>query len=279
MRWPVILTLLVSLTAVGIEQRSAVAQIFPSIARACGGCGSCVGCRQFRGRMRRQCRRCMRRSCICRMMPQAPVSCAPTCITPRPRLIPRRVVSWEMVPRTTYRRESYCEQVPVTTYRQVVITVPQTEYRSVMRHRMVPCQTMVPRRRISTVWEQHHAPVCAPQIPAYTGGCCGTQSFGSPTILPGVSTPPTLTVPSAPGLGTPTHQQKKVPAPAADPHFDKNKSQSSFTPWQTVPTRSTTPYFEQSASNDDGYRTLPSVPHSSSRTSKFVPAPSVTRLR
>ncbi len=276
MRWPVILTLLFSLTAVGFEQRSAVAHLFPGIARACGGCGSCIGCRQFHGRMRRICRRCMRRSCICGMIPQVPVSCAPTCITPQPRLIPRRVVSWEMVPRTTYRRETYCEQVPVTTYRQVVITVPQTEYRSVMRHRLVPCQTMVPRRRISTVWEQH-APVCAPQIPAYTGGCCGADGFGTQTILPGVGSQPTLTVPSAPGLGTPS-QQQKVPAPTVDPNFDKNKSQSSFTPWQTVPSRST-PYFEQSASNDDGYRTLPSVPHTAGSASKFVPAPSITRLR
>ncbi len=278
MRWPVILTLLLSLTAVGIEQSSAVAQLLPGIAPACGGCGSCVGCRPLRRLARRLCRRCRRARCVCGIIPQAPLSCAPTYVAPRPRLVPRRVVSWEMVPRTTYRRESYCEQVPVTTYRQVVITVPQTEYRTVMRHRMVPCQTMVPRRRISTVWEQHCAPVCTPQIPAYTGGCCNTQGFGSQTILPGVSTPPTLTVPSAPGLGTPTHEHNKVPAPAADPNFDKSKSQTSFTPWQTVPTRAV-PYFEQSVSNDDGYRTLPSVPHTASSSSKFVPAPTATRLR
>ncbi len=276
MRWPVILTLLLSITAVGIEQSSAVAQLFPAIAPACGGCGGCFGCRQYRGRLRRMCRRCMRRQCICGMIPQVPLSCAPTCITPRPRIRPRRVVSWEMVPRTTYHREAYCEQVPVTTYRQVVVTVPQTEYRTVMRHRLVPTQIMVPRRRISTVWEQGCAPAYAPPLPSYSSGCCGTTVYPSETVAPGLSTPPVLSVPNAPGLGTPTEQQQKVPAPAADPNF--NSSQSSYTPLQTVPTRAT-PYFEQSVSSDDGYRTLPSVPHTASRSSKFVPAPSITRLR
>lgn len=300
MRWPVVLTLFLSLACVGIEQSSVVAQIFPGLSSACGGCGTCVGCRSLRGRARRICRRCMRRSCACRSVLPAQNPCAPSCVTAAPRLVPRRVVTWNMVPTTTYRREAHCEQVPVTTYRRMVVTVPQTEYRNVVRYQMVPQQTMVPRRNVSTVWTprrtRRFAPMITPRLPAYSGGCstCGPMGIPSTNTFPGstvysnpsmtapmivppeMTTPPTLTVPGPPLL----HENKKVPTPVQEPQFhptDKGQSQSSYTPLQTVPTRGGQ-YFEQSASND-GYRTLSSIPQTASRESKFVPAPSAATVQ
>lgn len=288
MRWPVSLVLLLSLVCVGIEQRSAVAQLFPGIARSCGGCGTCVGCRSLRGSARRICRRCRRQSCNCRTVIPTPNPCAPTCAAPVvTRMVPRRVVTWDMVPTTTYRRQAYCEQVPVTTYRKVVVTIPQTSYRNVVKYQMVPQQTMVPQRKVSTVWEPRRtrriAPMILPRIPAHTGGCssCGTlgmpwnpnyPGMTSPTmILPQGSTPPTLTVPSTPTF-TP-HEELKVPTPVEDPNFHSTSHDHSH---YYVPSHGSR-YYEQSVSSD-GYRTLRSVPQTASRESKFVPVSSAATV-
>lgn len=296
MRWPVLLTIALSVVAIGVEQRPVLGQLFPGLARGCGGCGSCDTCVPPRI-MRRMCRRCFKPSCVCPpVIPPAPCAPPPVCPTYETRMHPRRVVNYTMVPKTVCRREAYCETVPVTTYKQVVITVPQTEYRSVMRHRMVADQVMVPQKCVSTVWEPRlhrtFRPVCPmpcpPVAPPILDGCTtdiGTHMYGSPEIMP-QTTPmpqtypsqPTLTVPSTPYLSTP-QENRKVPNPMEDPAFkptNPGDSQSYYTPWQSVPSRSQ--YFEGTAEYD-GYRTLGSGPVQTAHPGgKFQPAPSASTV-
>ncbi len=285
MRWPVILTLCLAASAVGLEQSQAVAQINPYVARACGGCNGAWNCRprlfpRFCGR---RCRG-FDRGCT-GMIPSVPscaappqINCAPPPVCPPPvcpqvttRLRPRRVVNWEMCPQTVYRQQTYCEQIPVTTYRRVVMMVPQTECRTVVRRQMVPTQTMVPRRRVSCVWEPYQclnyapAPICndpCTDMNPYGGayGGFGNTISPNPMIGPSMSSPmmapsqPTLTVPSVPDMDSTYDPNNIVPTPA---DIDQ---QSRFTPWMPVPQKD--PYFQ---ANNDGYRTLQNVPRTAGK--------------
>ncbi|TWT62449.1 hypothetical protein [Rubinisphaera italica] len=258
MRWPILLTLCLSVCAIGIEQSQVVAQVFPGLARACGGCGNCRGCRPrlfppiF-------CNRCQRNDCSCPPAYVPPTPCAPVCAAPvvpqmTMRMQPRRVASWEMVPQTRCRRVAECVQVPVTTYKRVVSYVPQTVIRNKVCYRNVAEQVMVPRRRVSTVWEprcvRSFAPVCPPVVPQGCtdfGGYDPNMIYNNPgTTYQGIQTPgsqPTLTVPSAPQM------DQKVPTPA---DFDQ---QSMFSPWSPVQQRNPNPYYQADAYSD-GYRTI-----------------------
>jgi len=286
MRWPVLLTIALSVVGIGIEQRPAIGQLFPGLGRGCNNCGTCDSCVPPRV-MRRMCRGCRKPSCVCPpIIPPAPCP-QPVCPTYETRLHPRRVVNYTMVPKTVCRREAYCETVPVTTYKQVVITVPQTEYRSVMRHRMVADQVMVPKKCVSTVWEPRvhktYRPVCPPVAPPILDGC--TTDFGGSQILPHTAAPmpstypsqPMLTVPNTPYLPTP-QENKKVPNPMEDPAFkptNPNDSQTYYTPWEPVPSR--TRYFEGTAEYD-GYRTLGNPTQTAHPGGKFQPAPSSSTI-
>lgn len=186
MRLPIIATIVLSSLAFSFEPPTAEAQLFPGIGRRCLRGQHCFGPGVPPRMMRRMGHRCLANHCL---SPQVcpPVPCAPVCPVYTTRMHPRRVVDWEMIPRTVCRRETYCETVPVTTYRQVVITVPQTEYRNVMRQQLVPQQVMVPRRRVSTVWEPrlHRSlmpvspPPCSQPMPVYTNACCTSMSHNT----------------------------------------------------------------------------------------------------
>lgn len=300
MRLPVLLTIALSVLALTLEQSAVHGQLFPGIGSGCLGCASgCNNCLPPRF-ARRMCRRCMRPNCACPPV-MAPAPCAPVCPTYTTRMHPRRVVSFEMVPRTICRREAYCETIPVTTYRQVVVTVPQTEYRNVLRHQMVSQQVMVPRRRVSTVWEprmhRRFAPVCppvmSPPMPVYTDGCVdhggstvfhGGPSFGQISPMHEMAPMPAmqgfhapLTVPQPPVMSTPSGQPL-VPKPSEEPTFRPtvpDDSQSYYSPWQTVPSRGH--YFEKTVDGND-YRTLTETPGLAEETSKFVPVPSASTV-
>lgn len=296
MRWPVLLTLIFSAFAVGVEQAHVSGQITmppPGIARACGG-HNCGGCRRCRPRLfpRLFCRRCRRNDCGCPpIVPPAPVrrfAPAPGCAAPAPapgcaapvpqatmKMVPRRVATWDMVPQTRCRRVPVCEQVPVTTYRRVVTYVPQTSYRNVVRYQTVQEQRMVPRRRYCIVWEPRCVQRPVPCAPAYNGctdfggGIIGSPfpSHGGTMVQPGMNAPqlnPSPTITPSPeyqpdnSVPSTPRLDNRVPAPA-DIEDDESRL---FKPWSPGQSRGRQ---DQAQADPSGYRTLKPISHTATR--------------
>lgn len=302
MRWQIVLSISLALLAIMLDQTPVVGQCIPGVARACGGCGP------FRMRPRQMCRPMLRPNCACPAPMPMPMPCAPACNTYVTRMHPRQVVNWEMIPQTVCRQQAYCETVPITTYRQVVVTVPQTEYRNVMRYQTVADQVMVPRRTVSTVWEPRmhrmSVPMIQPQMPVCNSGCTdlgfggagmpgmGMTGMGMPgmnmsgmgmqhmtegeySVMPqpysdGMNSGPMMTVPPM----TPMYDQLRVPAPMPDPNFTPSNSgdnsQSYYNPYSR-PWQTTPAHYAPSYGTafDSGYRTLGNI----QQTSGVAPNP------